>query len=252
MLRRTLTLLVGSLAVGVSLASVAPATTRTTGELQVNAVFEMRWAFGDHCPPGTATHLACVRFLGTGGIPGLGLATVTYVKTVDFAKPDCPVVQFRTAVLAVRGKGEIQLSVPREICGQTAPARTAPFEVTIAGGSGAYANASGRLRFSSNVFQSEKARDTWTGTLTAPDVEFDVSSPRFGGASSRTVRAPAGSKRIRVRFSVTANDAADGSVPVACRPRSGSLFGLGRTAIACSATDSSQNTARTRFTITVR
>ena len=67
-----------------------------------------------------------------------------------------------------------------------------------------------------------------------------------------TVTAPRGKKRVRVRFFVFATDAVDGTVPVACTPRSGSLFKLGRTKVSCSATDSSANTRQARFVITVR
>ena len=55
-----------------------------------------------------------------------------------------------------------------------------------------------------------------------------------------------------MRYAVTALDTTDGTLPVTCRPRSGSLFKLGRTSVTCSATDSSGNTGRTRFVVTVR
>ena len=149
---------VGSLAGALLIATVATAgPRRTAGELRVQAILDMSWKFGDFCPPGTPGNLECVRFLGAGGVPGLGRASVTYVKTVEFADPVCPVIQFRTAVIAVAGKGEIRLSVPREICGQTAPATTGPFDVAVTGGSGVYANASGTLQFSSSVFRGETA-----------------------------------------------------------------------------------------------
>ena len=244
---------VGSLAGALLIATVATAgPRRTAGELRVHAILDMSWKFGDFCPPGTPGDLECVRFLGTGSVPGLGRATVTYVKTVEFANPVCPVIQFRTAVIAVAGKGEIRLSVPREICGQTAPATTGPFDVVVTGGSGVYANASGTLQFSSSVFRGETARDTWTGTIVVPGLVFDTTAPALTGAVSKTVRLPAGATRVRVRYAVTAQDEVDGIRAVTCTPRSGSLFAAGRTTITCSATDSSGNTRRARFAITVR
>lgn len=243
---------VGSLAGALLIATVATAGPRTTGELRVHSIFDMSWKFGDYCPPGTARGLECVRFLGTGSVSGLGRATVSYVKTVEFANPLCPVIQFKTAVIAVVGKGEIRLSVPREICGQTAPANSGPFDVAITGGSGVYANASGTLQFSSSVFRGETARDTWIGTIVADGLAFDTTAPALTGAVSKTVRLPAGTKRVRVRYTVTARDEIDGTRPVTCTPRSGSLFAAGRTTITCSATDSSGNTRRTQFVITVR
>ena len=72
------------------------------------------------------------------------------------------------------------------------------------------------------------------------------------GARARTVRVPRSGKRVRVRYVVRANDTVDGALPVTCDPRSGSLFMLGRTTVACEAVDSSGNTGRARFTVTVR
>ena len=51
---------------------------------------------------------------------------------------------------------------------------------------------------------------------------------------------------------VTAQDAVDGSVPAICTPRSGRAFTVGKTKVACSAVDSSGNTAKTTFTVTVK
>lgn len=49
----------------------------------------------------------------------------------------------------------------------------------------------------------------------------------------------------------TALDAADGPLPVACTPSSGSTFPLGQTLVTCSVTDSDGNTTSTFFTVTV-
>lgn len=95
-------------------------------------------------------------------------------------------------------------------------------------------------------------RDEWTGSLSVPGFEFDVTPPVLSGARSRTVRAPKNAKRFRVAYAVTARDAVDGVVPVACKPRSGSRFKLGRTLVRCLATDSSANSASKSFAITVK
>ena len=89
-----------------------------------------------------------------------------------------------------------------------------------------------------------------TGTLDVPAA--DTIPPTLSGAKHKTLRAPRGAKRLRVRYIVTAQDAVDGSVPVACTPRSGSYFSLGRTKVACSATDSSGNTGKAQFMVTVK
>jgi len=66
------------------------------------------------------------------------------------------------------------------------------------------------------------------------------------------VRAPKGAKTARVTFKVTARDGVDSAVPVACQPRSGSRFRIGRTTVRCEATDSSGNTGKAAFTVTVK
>lgn len=52
-------------------------------------------------------------------------------------------------------------------------------------------------------------------------------------------------------FSPTATDAVDGSVTVTCLPASGSLFAVGSTTVACTATDSHGNTATASLTIKI-
>jgi len=88
--------------------------------------------------------------------------------------------------------------------------------------------------------------------ITVPGADFDVRAPKITGAASKTVTAPKGTKTVRVRYAVKAIDAVDGAVATECRPRSSSTFKLGRTKVTCSATDSSGNTAKAQFTITVK
>jgi HYR domain len=81
---------------------------------------------------------------------------------------------------------------------------------------------------------------------------LDMTAPKVYGASSKTVRAQKGAKSARVTFEVTATDGMDGAVRVSCLPRSGSRFVIGRTTLRCTATDSSGNTGRAAFTVTVK
>jgi hypothetical protein len=90
------------------------------------------------------------------------------------------------------------------------------------------------------------------GVLDGPSFRVDTTAPQLGGAQNRTVKVRRGAKRARVRFFVFAYDAVDGDVGVSCTPRSGSLFKLGRTTVACSATDASGNNAETKFVVNVR
>lgn len=248
---------IGALAATLGLAAGASGSpNRPSGALQLRASFTPTWQFGDYCPPGSPRTLECVRFIGTGQVAGLGKATGTYTKTLG-EDNGCDVTQFRTAAISVEGKGEIRLSLPGTVCGRTAPAETGPLDVTITGGSGLYAGASGTVVFRSSVYAGDfacrcgRASDTWSGTVTVPGLDFDVAAPALKGAVAKRVRAPRNVKRVRVHYAVTAHDAVDGSVPAVCRPRSGVLFKLGRTRVTCSATDSSGNTGTARFTVTV-
>jgi hypothetical protein len=55
----------------------------------------------------------------------------------------------------------------------------------------------------------------------------------------------------RVTYAATAHDAGDEALTPDCLPASGSFFALGRTRIACTATDAADNTAHASFTVTV-
>jgi HYR domain-containing protein len=90
------------------------------------------------------------------------------------------------------------------------------------------------------------------GVLDGPSFRVDTTPPQLSGAQNRTVKVRRPAKRARVRFAVFAYDAVDGVVRVNCKPRSGSLFKLGRTTVACSATDASGNAAEKRFVVRVR
>jgi hypothetical protein len=79
-----------------------------------------------------------------------------------------------------------------------------------------------------------------------------VTPPTLRGATSKTVRIPNKRKNVPVAYNVTATDNADASVPVACKPRSGTRFRPGRTTVRCSAIDSSGNTGAAVFAITVK
>jgi hypothetical protein len=125
---------------------------------------------------------------------------------------------------------------------------------TITGGSGRYAGASGggTIAQESKGPPSWRGTDSWTGTLVVQGLDFDLTPPTVAGARDTTVRAPQGAKRARVRYAVSANDQVEGAVRVACRPRSGSWFSVGRTRVGCSAADTSGNESTASFVVTVK
>lgn len=79
----------------------------------------------------------------------------------------------------------------------------------------------------------------------------DRTPPVVSVPADITVEAtsPAGAT---VSFTVTANDAVDGPVPVTCSRASGSTFAVGTTTVQCSATDAHNNTGTGSFLVIVR
>src|SRR5262245_3223751 len=221
--------------------------TRVFGGLALKATFAVK-DFAATCPNGTPATTECFAISTTAAVPGLGIVTERYVAFDNQSDRACRHTSWSPVVLTVAGKGEIHASLtPATGCdgkGQFIGAGN----FTITGGSGIYAGAVG----SGAENASSLAFDSWTGTLSVHGLEFDTTPPVIAGARRTTVRVPAGVKRVRVRLGVSATDAVDGSVPIACKPRSGSLFKLGRTSVSCSATDSSANTAEATLVVVVK
>jgi hypothetical protein len=82
---------------------------------------------------------------------------------------------------------------------------------------------------------SPPAKDTKAPTLSVPD---DL---------TRKTK----SDGLNVTYLATASDDRDGPLAPSCRPASGDRFDLGRTRVACSATDAAGHTTRAGFTVTV-
>jgi HYR domain-containing protein len=254
------TLIVASIAGALAIPSATPARIAAAGPLQFTALVGSGYHFGNYCAAGTPAGVECIRFRGLVDVRGLGHVTAIYVKTAGDPRYGCPnITQFRTAELGVAGKGRIDLTMDGPVCGDYAPA-DASLTGTISGGTGPYAGASGTVTFKSSVYSpstcmagcSGGASDTWAVSLNVPGMDFDLTAPVFSGARSKTVRAPKGAKRARVKFAVKAVDDVDGALKAVCKPRSGSSFKLGRTKVVCTAQDSSANKATARFTVTVR
>jgi HYR domain-containing protein len=229
---------------------------------------ELKWFGGNPvpCPSGVSPTTACYPHSGGDvSVGGLGFVSEYYIYAVETDPgPSCDGfnVLGYTATLSVRGKGDIFVSLgPVDGCLQGPPSDTVlsptqPF--TITGGSGRFAGASGSGVLSrANAHRLDNghgaATDIWQATLNVPGMEFDLTPPTISGAVDKVVRAPRKAKRVHVKYKVSAFDDVDGKVPVACKPRSGSRFKVGRrTVVHCSATDTSANTQTAEFAITVR
>jgi hypothetical protein len=207
------------------------------------------------CPPEAPPGADCHPRTGTGSVSGLGSVSATYTWFFGMGS-DCPSTLVKPLATTVRfvvaGKGEIDLALADGArCVEQEPVRNEPQEFTITGGTGAYQGASGHGTVERSLSGGHGV-ERWTGTLLVPGLDFDTTPPAIIGAVSRTIRAPVGAKRARVTYKVTARDAVDGAVGAVCKPRSGAFFKIGRTAITCTATDTSGNDRTARFVITVR
>lgn len=198
----------------------------------------------------------------------LGWLNATYTSPLAVGPPTCPPDLAKplatSGQLFIGDVGAITFTLAEGArCVGVESAWNEPQELTITGGGGPgpFADASGAgavVRGFDDVggFSAEY----WAGTLEAPGLGlappgpvFDLTPPMLSGAVARTVRvAKNGAKSARVTFEVTAIDDLDGSVPVSCRPKSGSRFKVGTTRVRCEASDWSGNTSRATFTVTVK
>jgi hypothetical protein len=237
--------------VGAALGAVA----REAGTLELShAVLAGRIAQID-CPAGTPDSTICFQSTNKGVVRGLGAVSEQNLIFVEDPDTDCE-HWHASPVLTVAGKGEIDLffHAPGDCVVPTTGILAASLVYTVTGGTGIYAGASGSgtVLVRGTPGTTNTATEILDGSLTVAGLEFDLAPPVLRGAVSKTALAPRKAKGIRVTYTVKARDAVDGPVPVACKPRSGSRFKVGRTKIRCSATDSSGNTATAAFTITVK
>ena len=97
------------------------------------------------------------------------------------------------------------------------------------------------------------AADTHGNSATAsfPVTVADTTAPALAVPAAAVAEAasPAGAT---VEFAAAATDLVDGALQPSCAPATSSLFAIGTTVVACSATDAHGNAARRSFPVTVR
>ena len=248
-------LLAGAATVGANAGSQSEA-----GTLNLSSRLTLVSVLGP-CPPGVSA-TGCAARTSRGPFAGLGQVTGTYTFLANVGPP-CDNGWGKALAYPVRfaiaSKGDISFALAEgagcvnEVLDFAVRTQTQTFTVT--GGTGIYAGATGTgtvTRALGSTATGAAGTETWTGTLTVPGLEFDVTQPTLAGAANKIVRAKKGAKSARVILRVTAQDDRDGTLPVKCTPSSGSRFKIGRTRVTCSATDRSANTANASFVVTVR
>lgn len=242
---------VGALALAIT-AGAAGAPRRGAGTLELNGTFAIKIT-RTACPPSAPDTTDCYDNSGTGVVPGLGSTSIrfTLLQARDPANEACKYWSAPSVALTVAGRGGFELTASNPTC--QLPGSTGSMAFTVTGATGIYGGASGSgTILESGSVETGAGHVVWTGRLTVPRVDFDLTPPVLGGAGSKTIRLARKTRRVRVRYTVTAADAVDGPVAVACKPPSGSLFRSGRTRVTCTAVDSSGNTATTSFVVTVK
>ena len=247
------------LVLGLALAAVTAATPAASELRAVPENLDFRLTLSQSgpfqlpCPVGSlpADATACVPYTGKGSVRGLGKVSATFLWVLGVGPPACPTDFVKslatTGRLDVAGKGTIVFTAAEgERCVPQEAWAFSPQALTTTGGTGPFAAASGTVAREGGL-----GKEAWKVTLAVPGLAFDLTAPRLFGTRSKTIRAPKGARSARAGFEVTATDGVDGTVPVSCRPRSGSRFSIGRTTVRCEATDSSGNAGKAAFTVTV-
>ena len=163
------------------------------------------------CPPDVPSDgTDCRARTEQGRVPGLGSVSAAYIWSYRLGPPTCPselaTPLATTGRLTVAGRESSSSRSRREPRAWISSPFGTAAEFTITGGTGIYAGASGSGTVQRSIGMS-RGSETWIGTLVAPGVEFDVTAPMLSGATSKTVRAPRGDKRVRMTCTVTGSDA---------------------------------------------
>lgn len=258
--RELVLVVIAALVVTGATAAAVSGLERGAGSLGLTATLKLVSTLDGSCPPGVSNTTECPSRRGSGRVAGLGDVTVRYSYLADLGHPSCSggsvkILEYPVR-LTVKSKGDLEIAVAaRPDCLSPAAGLSAAQSFTITGGTGVYAGASGSGTVSRSLSQTSSGAagpETWKGTLTVAELEFDVTRPVLSGATGKRVNAPRGARSARVTFRVSARDDRDGVLPTTCAPKSGSRFKLGKTRVTCSATDESGNLATATFAITVK
>jgi hypothetical protein len=259
---RPTVLLLGALGALALSGVAAGASARTTQSFTAHTHFSAEWS-NIGCtqpPPQGADDQKCIGYTAAPLVSGLGPVSLSFTAW-QTTVGNCVTLAVIDGSFVSSGKGTLHFGGTKPGCASTGSEGGGILKgqvpVAVTGGDGDFEGASGRGTLSLlSITASATGTDRHaTGELTLaldlPNGSFDVTAPTITGAVPMRARAPKRSKLLRVTYRVAAQDAVDGHVTVACAPRPGSGFRIGRTRVTCTATDRSGNTATARFTITV-
>ena len=176
--------------------AAAPGSSGDGGAARETGMLTFQASLGRQSRPASCAAGAPASFecFARQGIPeavrGLGAITVSYLYVVDTGPAECPSGSFKlrpfVARMVVTGKGEIELAVAEQAeCYVPGGAPRLTQSFTVTGGSGTYAGASGSgtvVHDASRGPVDPSSKDTWTGTLVVPGLEFDLTPPVLSGA----------------------------------------------------------------------
>ncbi|HET8752153.1 MAG TPA: HYR domain-containing protein [Gaiellaceae bacterium] len=244
-------------------AGAAGSSARATETFTARTAFSSGWT-ADPCTqplPQGADHQLCFNHTASPLVSGLGRVSLSFTVWQTYFFPDCVHLSVADGSVVTQTKGTLHFAGAKTGCagslsdGNLVLKGQVPVSVTGGDGDFAAGNGHGTLTVLSTGTATNTSAGPATGefslALDLPNGTFDITPPTISGAVSKHVHTHGKAKRVRVTYRVTAHDAVDGRVPVACKPRSGSRFRIGHARVTCSAVDRSANTATAHFTVTV-
>lgn len=181
----------------------------------------------------------------TPGPPETGSATVA-ITVVDTVAPTIRVPE--SPIRAVNDPGSAGAVVTFDVSATDASAPSAPASLNLA-----CSPASGTFfplgTTTVTCTASDEAGNVATASFSV--VVTDVEAPVIGSSPNITAVLPRGASTVPVSFTLPIATDNSGQVTVSCSPASGSAFGLGTTAVSCTAMDPSGNRATTTFSVVV-
>jgi hypothetical protein len=201
------------------------------------------------CPQGLSEGTECFHYSAGKLVPGLGRTSLAWNETIN-RTGSCGAWKILDGSWTTP-KGTIPFTGTSEGCPSVNEGTGATVQIMFApGSSGAFGTATAKFgQVNISAIKTEPVR--WSGTLAIPNVTFDTTRPKIAHVEKKVVKIHRG-QRGRAFYKVAARDAVDGLLKAKCRPRSGSFFPIGRTRVACSATDTSGNTATTSFLVIIK